>query len=146
MGADLIDLRSHSHKAAVPFFLNAVRHELAGDRQIDLTVTLTVDPPKLTVALPARQFVDLPDDLTNMHLELAQPLGMVGSKPGLPNAEFFDAAVHRVAGSRKVASEAKARNRILYAHDSGLPRSRATMNPSSKESVRLSFAYYSPSG
>lgn len=130
-GAHLVDLRKHPHKAAVPFFLDAVRHEIAGDREIDLTVTLSADPPKLTVALPVRQFVNLPDDLANVHIELTDPLGMVGSKPGVQEGDYFDAAVQRVAGSRKVdkliASEANARNRILYAHDGGLPRSQATL-------------------
>lgn len=130
-GAHLIDLRKHPHKAAVPFFLNAVRHEIAGDKHIELTVTLSADPPKLTIALPISQFVDLPDDLANMHIELIDPLGIVGTRPGVAENEFFDAAVQRAAGSRKVdkliASEANARNRILYAHDGGLPLSRATM-------------------
>lgn len=130
-GASFIDLRNHSHKAAVPFFLNAVRHELFGDREISLTVTLQADPPKLTVALPIRQFVTVPDDLADIHIELVDPLGMVGSKLGVAKEEFFDAAVQRVAGSRKVdkliASEANARNRILYAHDAGMPRSQATL-------------------
>lgn len=130
-GAHLIDLRKHPHKAAVPFFLNAVRHEIAGDREIALTVTLSAKEPKLTVALPIRQFVDVPDEHSNMHLELVEPLGMVGSKPEVAESEFFDAAVQRVAGSRKVdkliASEANARNRLLYAHDGGQPCSQATL-------------------
>lgn len=130
-GADLIDLRSHAHKAAVPFFLNAVRHEIARHGAIDLTLTLSANPPKLTVALPVRQFADLPDHLVNAHLQLADPLGIIGSRPGVSDGEFFDAAVQRVAGSRKVdkliAKSANARNRILYAHDSGLPRSQATL-------------------
>lgn len=130
-GAHLVDLRRHAHKSAVPFFLNAVRHEIAGDSEIDLRVTLSANPPKLTVALPVRQFVDLPDDLANVHLEFADPLGMVGSRPGVAEGEYFDVAVQRVAGSRKVdkliASEANARNRILYAHDAGLPCSQATL-------------------
>ena len=130
-GASSVDLRKHAHKAAVQFFLNAVRHELAGDREIDLTVTLSADPPKLVVALPVRQFVDLPDDLANVHIELVEPLGLIGSKLGVDEEDFFDEAVQRVAGSRKVdkliASVANARNRILYAHDAGLPRSEATL-------------------
>jgi hypothetical protein len=130
-GAHLVDLRRHAHKAAVHFFLNAVRHEIARDRAVILTVTLSVDPPRLTVALPVRQFVELPEDLANVHIELAEPLNMVGSKPGVAENEYFDAAVKKVAGSRKVdkliASEANARNRILYAHDTGLPRSQATL-------------------
>lgn len=130
-GAQLVDLRRHAHKAAVPFFLNAVRLEIAGDREIALTVTLSASPPKLTVALPVGQFVDLPDDLANVHIELVDPLGMVGSRRGVAEGEYFDAAVQRVAGSRKVdkliASEANARNRILYAHDGGLPCSQATL-------------------
>lgn len=130
-GAFSVDLRKHAHKAAVPFFLNAVRHELVGDREINLRVTLSADPPKLVVTLLVRQFIDLPDDLANVHIELVEPLGMVGSKFGVDEENYFDEAVQRVAGSRKVdkliASVANARNRILYAHDAGLPRSQATL-------------------
>lgn len=130
-GANLIDLRKHPYKAAVPFFLGAVRHALAGEREFDIRLTLSADPPKLTVALPLRQFVALPDDLVNVHLELVDPLGMVGTTPGTDAGAYFDAAVQKVAGSRQVdkliASEANSRNRILYAHDGGLPRSQATL-------------------
>jgi hypothetical protein len=130
-GAGSVDLRSHPHKTAVPFFLDAVRHEIAGAGEVELTVTLSVDPPKLTVALPIRQFVDLPDDLANMHVELVDPLGLISTKSDVEASEYFDAAVQKVAGSRKVekwiASEANARNKILYAHDSGRPRSKATL-------------------
>ena len=130
-GAHQIDLKNHSHKAAVPFFLSAVRNEIAGDRTIDLTVTLLIDPPKLILALPVRQFADLSEESANVHLELVDPLGIVAARSGVEDGDFFDAAVQRVAGSRKVdrfiATEANARNRILYAHDGGLPRSEATL-------------------
>lgn len=129
--ANLIDLRKHSHKAAVPFFLRAVRHTLAGNGTIEMTMTLSVDPPKLTVALPLHQFISLPEKMKNAHLELVDPLGIVGSNAGVEAAEFFDEAVRKVAGSRKVdkliARDANSRNRVLYAHDSGRPRSQATL-------------------
>ncbi|HEX7822666.1 MAG TPA: hypothetical protein VF463_18845 [Sphingobium sp.] len=129
-GSDLIDLKKHPHKVAVLFFLDAVRHELAGKGTVDLSVTLGADPPKLTVSLPIRQFVDLPDDLANIHIELAEPLGLIGTKPGVEEENFFDKAVQKVAGSRKVdkliASQANSRNHILYAHDNGFPISQVT--------------------
>lgn len=129
-GADSIDLKRHSHKAAVPFFLNAVRHELVGDGTLDLTIRLSLEPPKLSVALPVRQFVELPEEMNDLYIELIDPLGMIGTKPGVEDIDYFDKAVKKVAGSRKVdkliASEANARNRILYAHDNGLPLSKAT--------------------
>ena len=92
-GAHLIDLRKHQHKAAIPFFLNAVQHEIVGDSELDLTVTLSADPPKLTVAMPVKQFAKLPDEFANVHVEFVEPLGMVGSKEGMPESEYFDAAV-----------------------------------------------------
>ncbi len=129
--ADNIDLWRHPHKAAVYFFLNAVRHEIAQHREITLTVTLSADPPKITVALPIRQFVQLPPDMQSYQLELAEPLCIIGSRPGIADDDYFDAAVRKVAGSRKVdkliAAEANGRNRILYAHDAGLPVSLATL-------------------
>lgn len=128
--AEFIDLKKHPHKAAVPFFLSAVRHELAGDGKIDVTITLSITPPKLTVMLPMRQFASLPEDMADFHIQLVDPLGMVSTKAGIDEVEHFDKAVRKVAGSRKVdkllAHEANARNRILYAHDGGLPSSQVT--------------------
>ena len=99
---------------------------------MDVTVTLAVDPPKLTVSLPIRQFVRLDDDLQNLHVQFVDPLGWVGTKEGVEQAQYFDEAVKKVAQSRKVdkllASLANSRNRILYAHDGGLPRSEATQH------------------
>jgi hypothetical protein len=129
-GADLIDLKRHSHKAAVPFFLAAVRNELVSEGTLDLTIRLSIDPPKLTVALPIRQFVSVPDDMSDLRLELVDPLGFVGTKHEVRASDYFDGAVQKVAGSRRVdkliAEEANSRNRILYAHDTGLPCSQAT--------------------
>ncbi len=129
--ADRIDLWRHPHKAAVYIFLGAVQYELAKHQKIIMNVTLSASPPKLTIALPIRQFVNLPEDMQNYQIELADPLGMIGSQQGIDEADYFDAAVRKVAGSRKVdkliTSEANARNRILYAHDGGLPKSVATI-------------------
>lgn len=129
-GAEMIDLKKHPHKAAVPFFLHAVRNELARHRKIDFTITLSVDPPSITVALPLRQFASLSDDMMNVHIELVDPLGILSSREGVEEENYFDEAVRKVAGSRKVdkliASAANDRNRVLYAHDGGLPRSQVT--------------------
>lgn len=129
--AEKINLWMHPHKAAVYFFLGAVRHEVFHHKPITMNVTLSADPPKLTIALPIRQFVELPPNMQDYQIVLADPLGMVGSRPGVSEDDYFDAAVQKVAGSRKVdkliASEANGRNRILYAHDGGLPRSQATI-------------------
>lgn len=131
-GADGIDLKRHEHKAAVGFFLDAVRVEITHGGYLDMTITLSADPPRLTVALPIRQFVQLSDDSQNLHIELVEPLGWIGTKTGVEEQNYFDAAVQKVARSRKVdkliASLANSRNRILYAHDGGLPRSQATMD------------------
>lgn len=130
--ADRIDLKRHDHKAAVAFFLDAVRVELARGGSLHVTVTLSADPPKLTVALPIHQFVQLSDDSQNLHIELVDPLGWIGTKTGVEEQSYFDAAVEKVARSRRVdkliASLANSRNRILYAHDGGLPHSQATMD------------------
>lgn len=131
-GADRIDLKRHDHKAAVGFFLDAIRVEVTQGGTLDVTVTLAVNPPKLTVSLPIRQFVQLDDDLQNLHVQFVDPLGWVGTKEGVEQEHYFDAAVQKVAQSRKVdkllASLANSRNRILYAHDGGLPKSEVTQH------------------
>lgn len=130
-GADQIKLWMHPHKAAVYFFLSAVHHEVFRNKVVTMDVTLSADPPKLTIALPIRQFAQLPPDMEDYRIVLTDPLGMVGSRPGIAEDDYFDAAVQKVAGSRRVdkliAKEANGRNRILYAHDAGLPRSQATL-------------------
>lgn len=129
--ADNIDLWRHPHKAAVYFFLSAVRHEIARHQDMTLTIRLSAAPPRLTVAIPVRQFGEFPPDMQTYQIELVDPLGMTGSRPGVAEDDYFDAAVQKIAGSRKVdkliATEANGRNRILYAHDGGLPRSQATL-------------------
>jgi hypothetical protein len=129
--ADQIKLWMHPHKAAVYFFLRAVHHEVFRNKVVTMNVTLSADPPKLTIALPIRQFGQPPPDMEDYQIVLTDPLGMVGSRPGITEDDYFDAAVQKVAGSRRVdkliAKEANGRNRILYAHDTGLPRSQATL-------------------
>lgn len=130
-GSDLIDLKRHPHKAAVPFFLAAVRQQLGAHKPLEMTIQLSISPPKLTVSLPLRQFDHIPDDMSDLYLQLSDPLGTIGTTPGVDDSDYFDEAVQKVAGSRKVdrliAKEANARNRILYAHDGGLPQSKATL-------------------
>jgi hypothetical protein len=129
--SDVIDLKRHSHKIAVPFFLAAVQQTLYDQGRLTIVIKLFVDPPKLTVALPIRQFVELPQHLSDLHLEFVDPLGMQGSTPGIDLDRYFDAAVTKIAKSRKVdkliAEAANARNRILYAHDTGTPTSGVTL-------------------
>lgn len=130
-GSDVIDLKRHSHKMAVPFFLAAVQQTFYDQGQLTIVIKLSVNPPKLIVALPIGQFVELPQDLSDLHLEFVDPLGMKGSTPGIDLDRYFDAAVKKIAKSRKVdkliAEAANARNRILYAHDTGLPKSGVTL-------------------
>ncbi len=128
-GAELLDPKLHNHKAAVGFFLEAVKYAVVRDIELTITLTLTEDPPALTVAFPVSQFgVEMPE---NTHIVMAEPLGVHGTQSGGVPADYFDSAVNKVAGDRRVDKlidkAANARNRILYAHDTGLPKSEVTL-------------------
>lgn len=128
-GAELLSLKDHNHKAALGPFIQAVRHQLATTGWFTMTVQLNSSAPSLAISLPMSQFgMDHPD---NLHLALVQPLGVVSSFPGIEPDDHFDRSLKVVAGSRQVnkliRSEANARNHLLYASDSSLPRSAATL-------------------
>lgn len=61
---------------------------------------------------------------------MEEPLGGVAKIPGVEDDNHFDEAIEKVAGGRKVdkllTAQVNARNRILYAHDSGVPASQVT--------------------
>lgn len=128
-GAELLSPKDHKHKAALGPFIQAVRHQLATTGKFTMTVQLDASAPSLTISLPMSQFgIDHPD---NLHLTLVQPLGIVATFPGIEPDDHFDRSLKVVAGSRQVnkliQSEANTRNHLLYASDSGLPRSKATL-------------------
>jgi hypothetical protein len=127
-GASSLSLKLHQHKSGAVFFLAAVRHEIVRAGNLRLIVTVSPEPPSVTVALPLSQFLSVDGKLADAHLELAEPLGFVHSTPNVDEFEHFDAAVAKVADGKKVDKLidgiANARNKILYAHDTGLPVSR----------------------
>jgi hypothetical protein len=61
-------------------------------------------------------------------LELVDPLEFVSKNENIDAVNYFDDAVRKVAGSRKVdkliAAKANSRNRLLYAHDNGIQRAK----------------------
>lgn len=127
-GSESLSLKLHQHKAALGPFIHAVRHQLFGQHHIEATMTLTVQPPMLTVALPVSQFVPGADKFM---LQLEHPLDWISAESdGSLSANRFADAMDKVAGDRSVdrliTAEANARNRLLYAHDGGLPVSKAT--------------------
>jgi len=130
-GSEYLSVRQHQHKAAAGFFLNAVTYALVGRGSIDLRLTLTIDPPAVQIALPLNQFTSLKDAPERFHVVLAEPLGIFSQKEGVAANEHFDEAVAKVAGDRNVNKlidgAANSRNKILYAHDSGVPASKVTM-------------------
>lgn len=130
-GAESLSLKLHQHKVAATFFLSAITHALVGDAEAQVSVTVRADPPKVTIALPVKQFAGLDDAPDNLHLELVEPLGLTYRSYGDAPDDRFEKAIKKAAGDRNVdkliAKAANARNRILYAHDTGAPISQATI-------------------
>ncbi|WP_334656160.1 hypothetical protein [Sphingomonas panaciterrae] len=146
-GAEKLNSRSHQHKAAAPFFMNAVLHSVAANREVKLTISIAVKPPSVTVALPLNQFDKLRNLPADLHMELVHPLDMVRSRHGVPAGDYFDESVAAAAGDRNVdkliLKAANSRNKILYAHDSGLPASRITISGiEHREASALRFIIY----
>lgn len=133
--SDKLNLYKHELKSALAPFLSAVLKSLvAGGQSLNLRVTIDMSAPSLEVQIPLRQFGIVLTDTEEHCLQLVEPLGIVGTKEGLANpADFFDAHIAEVARDanvkdirRFVRDQANNRNKILYASDSSLPRSKAT--------------------
>ena len=129
-GADALSLRMHHHKAAAGFFLAVLARSLSRGLEIRINLTVQVDPPAITIGLPVNQFSKLKDAPPEYQIVLSDPLGLLHNREGVSPSEIFDDAVKEAAGDanvdRLIAKAANARNTILYAHDSGVPRSQVT--------------------
>lgn len=141
-GADVLSTKDHYAKAALGPFIQAVKHSLAPNGEFTMEVTLDWSKPSIEVSLPISQFGGPQEYM----IVLSEPLGMVGHRENQPAANFYDRSLAVVAGSRQlhkmIASEANARNRLLYASDSTLPESKATLASIDARQQRAEIALF----
>jgi hypothetical protein len=130
-GADRLDLKRHDHKAALWPVLDAARMAI-GEAFRDIEFSISADPPKIRVGLKLAKYVEnLPDKLADAHLELVHPLDVLSSAEGKPIdfAKQIQSIVelHNENSIRDhIRSMANSRNKILYASDQSMAKSRAT--------------------
>lgn len=124
--------REHIHKAAVLACVSAIGRTMQPMLgEFDLTVNF--EKRRIDVKLPLSNFgVKGADHLV---LQPVEPLGLVHAKAGLDEHELYSGALANLAEQasfndikRMVSDLANARNRLLYASDSALPSSKATMD------------------
>lgn len=130
--ADQLKPRDHHHKAAVLACVMGIGSSLHPMlKQFQLIFDFS--SPRVDLKLPLSNFgVDGGDDFA---VQLVEPLDMVHTKEGVPEVELFDDALKGLAEGSKfdnikklVASQANARNTLLYASDNSTPVSKATLD------------------
>ena len=120
--------RNHVHKAAVMACVDAVTTSMIpilGEFQL----IFNFDRSRIDVKIPLSAFgVD-----GDFAIQPVEPLGFVHSRPGIKERNLYDDVLYGLAekasfdGIKKmVFAVANARNGLLYASDSALPRSQAT--------------------
>lgn len=123
--------RDHLHKAAVLACVNAIAITMQ-PMLAEFNLTFHFEKRRIDVKLPLSNFgVDGAADLA---IQLVEPLGLLHAKTGIAEHSLYDGALAALAGKanfdnirRMVSDVANARNRLLYASDSALPASNATM-------------------
>lgn len=127
-----INARDHQHKAAVISCVMAIAAQVA---QMLKEFQLTCDFAKrrFDVKLPLSNFNV--DGGENLAIQFVEPLDIAHRREGSNDREAFDDALENLAKrsnfndiKRMVASQANDRNTLLYASDSSLPLSSATLD------------------
>jgi hypothetical protein len=128
-GSDLLDHRSHVHKAALTHLISAVGKVMQVIDIASPTVLLhDTDPPKISIRI----------DMSKLGLGTPEPLFAVPDQPlnfsihqgeGTERAHRFEQELQAIAEERGVSeiadlirNEANQRNRLLYASDTGIPQ------------------------
>ena len=132
--ASRLSIRDHQHKAAfIPFIAGVRNHFARGFSK--LNVTLDYAKPRIDVHIPLSELgVELSDK--TLGLQPVEPLDIRSMKPGPDGTEIphtFAKELSEIAKGANyegikefVKSQANSRNRLLYASDSALPKSKTT--------------------
>ena len=126
--------RNHVHKAAVGACITAIGLDMRQALQ-RFQLTFNFDVPRIDISVPIATFGVVMPEGEEYFLHPAEPLSIVHTKPGKERSNLFEDNLVNLAEQTRfenikklVASQANARNTLLYAGDSSLPTSRATMN------------------
>lgn len=123
--------RDHQHKAAIMSCVMAIGSTLA-PLLAEFQLVFNFSKPRIDVKVPLSNFgVKGGDELA---IQFVEPLDLIHKRDGFADRELFDDALKGLAErsqfetiKKMVAEQANARNKLLYASDSGVPVSRATM-------------------
>jgi hypothetical protein len=122
--------RDHQQKAAVMACVMAISTQMA-PMLAEFQLTFDFEKKRIDVKVPLSNFNVAGGE--NYAIQPIEPLDLVHSVEGAGERRPFDEALKRLAArsnyeniKRMVSSQANARNVILYASDSSLPRSAAT--------------------
>lgn len=132
-GANCLNPRNHDHKWAVWLVIEAARMAVGKTFKGQMTLHLRAEPAMVQVSTPLSQISSgHPAELNDHRMIIEDPLDMFHRIDGAPN--LFRAELDEIAefnGHKSIATflaeNAAARNSLLYASDSALPQSRATL-------------------
>jgi hypothetical protein len=122
--------RSHQHKAAVMACVSGIASTMIPVLQ-EFQIVFDFGRKRIDVKVPLSNFgVRGGEDLA---IQFVEPLDLVYSRPGREGSNLFDDALVKLAErasfeniKKMVSAQANARNTLLYASDSELPKSKAT--------------------
>lgn len=128
--------RDHHHKAAVMGCVMAIGSSLQPMLK-EFQLIFDYSLPRIDVKVPLSNFGVAGGE--NYAIQFVEPLDLVHTKEGVPEAKMFEGALRGLAERAEfesikslVAAQANARNTLLYASDSAVPESKAKV-----ESLRV---------
>lgn len=133
-GAKSFNARNHIHKAAVGACIAAIGLDMRQTLQ-RFQLTFKYDVPRIDISVPLSTLGVVTPEGEDYFLQPVEPLSIVHAKPGKERSNLFEDNLVNIAEEtnfesirKLVASQANARNTLLYAGDSSLPVSRASVN------------------
>lgn len=132
-GAKSFNARNHVHKAAVGACIAAIGLDMRQTLQ-RFQLTFRYDVQRIDISVPFSTLGVATPEGEDYFLQPVEPLSIVHTKPGKERSNLFEENLVNLAEKARfenikklVASQANARNTLLYAGDSGIPVSQATV-------------------
>ncbi|WP_269715651.1 hypothetical protein [Caulobacter sp. NIBR2454] len=130
--ADRLSVKDHTHKAAVLACALAVKANMATGLK-NLRVMFDLKDPRIDVGIPVSDFGVTSPHMKDVVLQPVEPLDIVRAAPPGEDGTVLSRDFKKLAEGAKFAQiremlrvHSNARNKLLYASNKSLPRSRAT--------------------
>lgn len=132
--------RDHHHKVALAACVTAIGSHMMPMLK-EFRIQFDFERKRIDISIPLSNFNVIGGEA--YAVQPVEPLDLLHTKPGINERKLFDAELAKLAGKssfanikRLVAVQANTRNTLLYASDSGLPESKATLKDIESRKIR----------